>query len=84
MIKTRKGVTQINGTRTELITDIAIIFKSLLEATDITREEIIEALDDAGKSEAELDEELKNIDEGIKGLFEEIKQKIKEMEEGTK
>lgn len=84
MIKTRKGVTQINGTRTELITDIAVIFKSLLEATDITREDIIEALDDAGKSEAELDEELKNIDERIKGLFEEIKQKIKEMEEETK
>ena len=84
MIKTIMGVTQINGTRTELITDITVIFKALLEATDITREEIIEALDNVGKSEAELDEELKNIDERIKGLFEEIKRKIKEMEEAAK
>ena len=84
MIKTIIGLTQINGTRTELITDITVIFKALLEETDITREEIIKALDDAEKSEAEIDEEIKNVDERIKGLFEEIKQKIKEMEEATK
>ena len=84
MIKTRKGVTEINGTRIELLIDIAVIFKSLLEGTDITREEIIEALDDAEKLEAELDEKIKNIDEGIKGLLEEIMQKIKEMEEAAK
>ena len=84
MIKTRKGVTEVNGTRTELLVDIAVIFKSLLEGTNITREEIIEALDDAEKSEAEIDEEIKNVDERIRGLLEEIKQKIKEMEEGTK
>lgn len=84
MIKTRMGTTEIKGSRAEIIADITVIFKSLLERTNITREEIIEALDDAEKSEAEIDEEIKNVDERIRGLLEEIKQKIKEMEEGTK
>lgn len=84
MIKTRMGTTEIKGSRAEIIADIIVIFKSLLERTNITREEIIEALDDAEKSEAEIDEEIKNVDERIRGLLEEIKQKIKEMEEGTK
>ena len=84
MIKTRMGTTEIKGTRTEILADLAVIFKSLLEETDITREEIIEALDDAGKPASEIDKEIKNIDEEIKGLFEEIKQIIKEMEEAEK
>ena len=84
MIKTRIGVTEIKGRRAEIIADIAVIFKSLLEETDITREEIIEVLDDAEKSASEIDEKIKNIDEEIMGLLEEIQQKIKEMEEVAK
>ena len=84
MIKTRMGTTEIKGRRVEIIADIAVIFKSLLEETDITREEIIEALDDAEKSASEIDGEIKNIEEGIRSLLEEIKQKIKEMEEAAK
>ena len=84
MIKTRIGVTEIKGRRTEILVDIAVIFKSLLEETDITRQEIIEALDDAEKSASEIDEKIKNIDEEIRDLIEEIKQKIKEMEEAAK
>lgn len=82
MIKTRMGTIEIKGSRAEVIADIAVIFKSLLEATNITREEIIKALDDAEKSASETDGEIKNIDEKIRSLLEEIKQKIKE--EGTK
>lgn len=74
MIKTRMETTKIKGSRAEVIADIAVIFKALLEGTNITREEIIEALDDAEKSEAE------NIDEKIRDLLEEIEQKMKEME----
>lgn len=79
MIKTRTGVTEIKGRRSEIRGDIAVIFKVLLEKTDITREEIIEALDDAEKSASEIDKEIKNIDEEIRGLLEEIEQKIKEI-----
>ena len=84
MIKTRTGVTEIKGKRSEIIADIAVIFKSLLERTDITREEIIMALNDAEKSASEIDEDIKNIDEEIRGLIEEIKQIIKEREEAAK
>lgn len=84
MIKTRMGTTEIKGRRAEVITDITVIFKALLEATDITREEIIEALDNAEKSASEIDGEIENIDEEIRGLLKEIEQKIKEMEEGTR
>ena len=84
MIKTRTGVTEIKGGRTEILADIAVIFKSLLEGTDITREEIIEALDNAEKSVSEIDGEIKNIDEEIRSLLEEIKQKMKKMEEAAK
>lgn len=84
MIKTRKGLTEIKGRRAEIIADLLVIFKSLLEETDITREEIIEALDDAGKSASEIDGEIKNIDEEIRGLIEEIKQIKKEREEAAK
>lgn len=84
MIKTRTGVTEIKGSRIEIIADIAVIFKSLLKATNITREEIIEALDSAEKSASEIDGEIENIDEKIRDLLKEIEQKIKEMEEGTK
>ena len=84
MIKTRKGLTKIKGRRTEIIADLLVIFKSLLEESDITRQEIIEALDDAEKSASEIDEKIKNIDEEIRDLIEEIKQKIKEKEEAAK
>ena len=84
MIKTRMGLTEIKGRREEIIADITVIFNVLLEETDITREEIIEALDVAEKSASEIDGEIKNIDEEIRGLLEEIKQKIKEMEETAK
>ena len=79
MIKTRTGVTEIKGTRAEILADIAVIFKSLLERPDITREEIIMALNDAEKSASEIDEDIKNIDEEIRGLIEGIEQIIKEM-----
>lgn len=84
MIRTRFGVTEIRGIRAEVIADIAVIFRSLLKDTDITREEIIEALDDAEKSASEIDGEIKNIDEKIRDLLEEIRQKIKKMEETAK
>ena len=44
MIKTRIGVTEIKGRRAEIIADLLVIFKSLLEETDITREEIIKRI----------------------------------------
>lgn len=80
MIKTRMETTKIKGSRAEVIADIAVIFKALLEGTNITREEIIKALDDAEKSASEADGEIKNIDEKTRGLLEEIEQKMKEME----
>lgn len=58
MIKTRIGVTEIKGTRVEILADITVIFKALLEKTDITQEEIIEALDNAEKSASEIGEEI--------------------------
>ena len=84
MIKTRIGATEIKGTRAEILADIAVIFKALLEESDITREEIIEALDNAEKLASEIDGEIKNIDEEIRSLLEEIKQKMKKMEEAAK
>ena len=84
MIKTRMGTTEIKGSRAEIIADITVIFKALLEATDITREEIIEALDNAEKSASDIDEKIENIDEVIRDLLKEIEQKIKEREEGTR
>lgn len=84
MIKTRMGLTKIKGSRVEIIADITVIFKALLEETDITREEIIEALDNAEKAASEIDEDIKNIDEEIRCLIEDIRQKIKEKEEAAK
>ena len=82
MIKTRTGVTEIKGSRAEILADITVIFKALSERTGITREEIIMALNNAEKSASEIGEGIKNIDEEIRGLLEEIEQKIKEIRRG--
>lgn len=58
MIKANKNSVEIKGTEPELLTELAIIIKNLHE--DVSKEQIIKAVDLAFMTEEELEANLKN------------------------